>query len=284
MVSRPEDQRTTCTSSDGTTLAVDTRGSGPGLVVLSGAVVPPGGYDKLISAFAGSFTVHYLHRRGRGASGPQGSPYRINRECEDLQAVLAATGARAVFGHSFGGLLALRAALQDTDGHIARLVAYDPAVSIDGSQPRDYLPAFTQAVARGRHARALTLLQRSLQVGGALDRLPAPAGRAVNWALLATLGRPIRATLPTVPAEASEAIRLDGPAEDYAAITAPTLVMIGERAPAWLRDGGIAVAAHLPHGQLSVMTGLDHNGPLLTPDPVATASTAFLLDRAERAA
>lgn len=82
------------------------------------AVVPPGGYDNLVNALAASFTVHYVHRRGRGASGPQGHPYRIERELADVAAVLMATGARAVFGHSYGGLLALRSALHDPDGRI----------------------------------------------------------------------------------------------------------------------------------------------------------------------
>lgn len=171
------------------------------------AVVPPGGYDNLVNALAASFTVHYVHRRGRGASGPQGHPYRIERELADVAAVLMATGARAVFGHSYGGLLALRSALHDPDGRITHLIAYEPAASIDGTQPTDYRPAFTRAVDSKQHARALTMLQRSLHVGGALDRLPAPVGLAINWALLATIGRPMHATLPTVPGEAREATR-----------------------------------------------------------------------------
>ena len=54
--------------------------------------------------------MYVVQRRGRGGSGPQGDRYCIERECEDIEAVRAATGARLIFGHSFGGLVALRAA------------------------------------------------------------------------------------------------------------------------------------------------------------------------------
>jgi len=283
-VSTSKDQRSMHTSTDGTALAVDSRGTGPGLLVLSGAVIPPGGYKKLVNALAPAFTVHYLHRRGRGASGTQGSPYRVDREYEDIQTVLAATGTRMVFGHSFGGLLALRAALYDGDRRISRIVAYEPAASIDGSQPSQYLPTFTQAVERQQYARALTQLQRSLHVGGPVDRLPPSLGRAVNWAVLASIGRGMRHTLHTVPSEAGEAIRLDGPASDYAGISSPTMLMLGQRAPEWLRDTGTAIASRLPHAQLKVLPGLDHNGPLLKPAPVAQATTEFLLHGATNSA
>jgi pimeloyl-ACP methyl ester carboxylesterase len=47
--------------------------------------------------------VHVIDRRGPGASGPLGSSYSIDSECDDLEAVLVATGATHVFGHSYGG-------------------------------------------------------------------------------------------------------------------------------------------------------------------------------------
>ena len=57
--------------------------------------------------------MHTIERRGRGESGPQGEGYSIERECEDVAALRAITGATHIFGHSFGGLIALEAARRD---------------------------------------------------------------------------------------------------------------------------------------------------------------------------
>jgi pimeloyl-ACP methyl ester carboxylesterase len=56
------------------------------------------------------FQVHVIDRRGRWRSGPQDPSYGIERELEDLFAVQAQTAATIVFGHSYGGLIALEAA------------------------------------------------------------------------------------------------------------------------------------------------------------------------------
>lgn len=98
-------------SPDGTTIAYQTIGSGPGLVVLSGAVLHPDAYKKLTNILAQSFAVHVVHRRGRGLSGPQGRGYSIEKECQDVvAAVLDATQSHGLFGHSFGALLAVETA------------------------------------------------------------------------------------------------------------------------------------------------------------------------------
>ena len=76
------------TSSDGTAIAYQTIGLGPGLVVLPGAVLHPDAYKKLAKTLGRSFAVHVVHRRGRGLSGQQGSNYSIERECDDVISVL----------------------------------------------------------------------------------------------------------------------------------------------------------------------------------------------------
>jgi hypothetical protein len=64
-------------------------------------------YAKLAAALGDAYTVHAIDRRGRGPSGRQGPDYSIDREVEDAIAVLDATGSAVVFGHSYGGLVAL---------------------------------------------------------------------------------------------------------------------------------------------------------------------------------
>ena len=112
-----------------------TTGTGPGLIIVPGALALATDFDRLAAALASRFTVHTIERRGRGASGPQGDNYSSDAECADIEAVRAATGARFVFGHSFGGFLALEAALKDAA--FERMAVYEPGVSIDGSIPID---------------------------------------------------------------------------------------------------------------------------------------------------
>ena len=77
----------TVTSADGTTIAYETLGTGAGLIVVGGVLSTARNYMDLGRELAGSFTVHLMERRGRGASGPQGPGYSIEKECEDLLAV-----------------------------------------------------------------------------------------------------------------------------------------------------------------------------------------------------
>lgn len=125
------DSTHTVDSADGTRIGYRLTGTGPAMVVVPGNNRMAHNYDRLAAALADGFSVCVIERRGRGNSGPQGPRYSIDREVEDLQAVADAVGARMVFGHSYGGLIALTAARSTSD--IDQLVVYEPGVSINGS-------------------------------------------------------------------------------------------------------------------------------------------------------
>jgi pimeloyl-ACP methyl ester carboxylesterase len=93
----------TVRSLDGTSIAYFSLGAGDGVVVIGGSLSTGRDYLPFAAALARSFAVHVIERRGRGASGPQGADYGIDKELQDLLAVRAATGAAAVFGHSYEG-------------------------------------------------------------------------------------------------------------------------------------------------------------------------------------
>ena len=265
-------QRAFVTSADGTQIAYDSTGTGPGLVVLSGSVVPPHQYGRLAQALASAHRVHIVHRRGRGASGPQGGGYVFAKETEDAIAVLSATNSAVLFGHSLGALLALRTGLAAKPSvGLSAIIGYEPPVPVGDSLPMAFLPAFEAALAAGRPALALTLLQRGLQVGGTLDRLPPAIGRAVNAAMLATVGRDMKQTVHTVPAEARALSDLPGQADEYTALNVPTTLLVGQRSPAYFAHIAAQVTAVMANGHVETLEGLDHNGPLLKPTAVAEA-------------
>ncbi|MDP9320918.1 MAG: alpha/beta hydrolase [Chloroflexota bacterium] len=103
-------------SKDGTTIGYRRLGEGPGLIVLHGAMESSGSHLQLAEALAESFTVYLPDRRGRGMSGPYPARYSVSTDIEDMDALLAETGARYVFGRELGRAhLAARCA--GTAGH-----------------------------------------------------------------------------------------------------------------------------------------------------------------------
>src|ERR1700761_9796399 len=95
------------TSADGTTIGYRHVGRGPAVVVLHGSNESAASHTQLARALASRFTVYLPDRRGRGLSGPHRPGHSLRTEVEDLQAVVAASGAQAVFGVSVAGLIAL---------------------------------------------------------------------------------------------------------------------------------------------------------------------------------
>src|SRR6478735_5993041 len=103
-------QMETVRSPDGTTIAFDRGGRGPSLVIVNGALSDRRAVPDLASRLADQLTVIAYDRRGRGDSTDT-PPYAVEREIEDLAAVIASTGGSAsVLGYSSGAILALRAA------------------------------------------------------------------------------------------------------------------------------------------------------------------------------
>src|SRR5262245_52108769 len=158
------------TSADGTRIGYRELGAGPGLVIVHGGLRASQHYLALAEALAERHTVFVPDRRGRGASGALRDGQGMREQCADLAAVRARTGADIVFGHSAGGLIALESALLLPT---RQLILYEPALSIDGSIPTNWLPAFEAALGRGDNAAAMTAVMNGLQMSG---DLPVP-----NW-------------------------------------------------------------------------------------------------------
>jgi pimeloyl-ACP methyl ester carboxylesterase len=214
------------------------------------------------------FSVYTIERRGRGESGDRPDAYAIVRECEDVAALQAATGATLVFGHSFGGLVALEhARLSRVDTKVA---VYEPGVS-----PRtEWVEVARAQLARGRELDAFVTFARGAN--------PA-AGGTPSWLLKAILPLAIRGEerkrkqqlLPTAIREHLAAARLDGPDARYRSVTAEVLLLTGakRRGP---DDGALGrVASAIPGAAFVTLPALDHFGPEKKPKVVTHAVSAF---------
>jgi pimeloyl-ACP methyl ester carboxylesterase len=264
----------TITSADGTTIGVLSHGTGPGIVVIPGSTRRAHHYDGLAAALGDRFTVHAIDRRGRGVSGPQGPGYRIDDEVEDALAVLDGTGSEIVFGHSYGGSIALRLAQRR---RLASLIAYDPEVSLNGSFDLRFLPSFTESIEHRRYATAMAKLMTGLGLRP-MGNAPQFAYTTMAWLMMHTEeGAELRETLRAVPAEARQIGDLDSDGSQYATISTPTLLLGGGRSPEHVRYALGELDRIIPDTTLLISPALDHNAPdLSAPDTVAGLVRAFL--------
>jgi len=268
--------RDAVTSADGTTIGYDVYGSGPGIVLLPGALHAGHHYRALAGHLADAYTVYAVDRRGRPGSGPQRPDHGIEAECADVIAVLERTGATQVFGHSSGGVVALQTALRHP---IAKVAVYDPPVSVNGSIPIDFLPGYERAVAEGRNTDAVAILMKHMRIGGPVDRIPLVVLKRLLRFASRRAGPDIRELLDaagTFPAEHRMIVGLDPVADKYREIEAETLVQLGGRSPEYLARAARFLADVVPRARLMVFPDLDHNAPdESAPDRVATALREF---------
>lgn len=121
-------------SRDGTQLAFDRIGRGPPMIMVGGAFSWRRwkGFVELADLLSARFTVLNYDRRGRGDSGDT-HPYALEREFEDLQAMIGVAGGSAsVWGMSSGGMLALEAARAGVA--IEKIAAYEPPFIVDSKR------------------------------------------------------------------------------------------------------------------------------------------------------
>src|SRR5215469_10654284 len=150
-------------SADGTTIGYRQYGHGPGLVLVQGGMGSAHNFKQLAEALSDTFTVYVPDRRGRGLSGPYSNDYGIQRDVEDVDALLTKTGAHSVFGLSTGGLITLQAAL--TLPAIQKAAIYEPALSVNGSTPLDWVRRYDQQMAQGKVAAALITGMKGPKMG-----------------------------------------------------------------------------------------------------------------------
>lgn len=248
----------------------ESAGEGPGLVVLHGAGRARQHYRELAERLRQRFTVHLADRHGRGLSLPR-SDDALAAQASDAAAVLRETGARFLFGHSAGGLVALAAARV---APVERLALYEPGVSIDGSFPPAVATELADALRRGDLADAQARLARAVAALPAW--LPLSAARGLFRLLLASpAGAELRGLLPLVEPDLRAALADDGPASRFAPLRMPTLVMWGERGPHFLTAAARRLVEALPDARGEALPGQGHNAPDLT----GAAAVAERLER-----
>ena len=124
----------TVTSADGTTIAYEQAGSGPPIILVASALSDRSDAARLAKLLAARFSVLNYDRRGRGASGDV-QPYAVEREVEDLAALIeAGGGAASLFDSSSGAVLAMEAEARGLN--VTRLALFEPPLVVDAESRR----------------------------------------------------------------------------------------------------------------------------------------------------
>ena len=238
-------------SADGTRIGWEVAGDGPPLLLVHGSTADRHRFDAVRDALAERFTLHLVDRRGRGLSAAEApSAYALEREAEDIVAVLNALGPDAlVLAHSYGATCALEAAA--AGALVTRLLLYEPAFGTPEGPvfPAAALADVEAALARGDREAALETFFADVLL---TDRAELEAMRGTP----AWQARVAAAHTLAREARAANAYRAD-PAR-FQRIEAPVRLLLGtETAPALARATRSAHAAP-PGSDLHPLPGHGH--------------------------
>src|SRR5262245_244224 len=234
-------------------------------ILLHGGMKSSQDFMKLGEALAATFTVYLPDRRGRGLSGPPGDHFSVMREVEDMQAIMAKTGASNIFALSSGSLVALKTA--SITPAIEKAALYEPPLSINGSAPTGWVVRYEREIAQGKLAAAVVTAMKGIGTEPVFSKLP----RFILVPLMALLMRvqneeksdniSIRALIPTQHYDMRIVQEMSDTLQDYASLQTQVLLMGGTKGPSFLRFALDKLSSTIPHVQLKIFSGLGHNGP-----------------------
>jgi pimeloyl-ACP methyl ester carboxylesterase len=255
------------------------------MVIVGGVLMSGSDYLALANALAGDFEVHVMERRGRPGSGSQRDGHSLEDERADLIAVAEATGSRVVFGHSFGGLVALETARRP--GLFDEVLVYEPGVPIRGQIRTGWLDDYQRRLERGDRRGAFARMAKGAGFAPrVVEIMPVWYLRLVmRMHLRGEKWEAIDRLLDANLVEARLQARLDAPSvERFSEITARTVLLGGARSPDSVSGPMLdELAAVIPLSEVEVFADLGHVAPQEHPDRVASAILAHLAPPSEGA-
>jgi pimeloyl-ACP methyl ester carboxylesterase len=258
----------TITSKDGTVIAFERSGKGPPLVLVHGTTADHTRWKPVLPQLESHFAVYSVDRRGRGGSG-DAQPYTIEREFEDIAAVVDAIGQPVLLlGHSYGAICALEASLRTRN--LRKLVLYEPPIRTGGSlYPPGTVERIQALLDVGELDSVVTTFFREVvrasdEEIGMLRSLP-------NWPARVAAAHTIPRELRINDEYVFEPVR-------FSAMRVPTLLLLGGSSPPMFKDAVEAVRAALPDAHVTVLPGQQHAAMNTAPDLFLREVLRFLLE------
>jgi pimeloyl-ACP methyl ester carboxylesterase len=239
-------------SKDGTEIGFDKSGNGPLVVIVNGALGYRDYYGdrELAQILSSEFTVIIYDRRGRGESTDT-PPYAVEREIEDMEALVDVSGGQAcLYGVSSGAALALRAAAKL--GHkVTKLVMYEPPYGMGDADREEHARATRQlndCLARGDRSGAVAVFMGNFMSSQEIEEFRKTDSE--EWATMEVVA-PTLAYDYAIMAE-------EVPPSSAASVTAPTLIMTGSQGLPYLEEAIEVVARSLPKVGRETLEGEGH--------------------------
>jgi pimeloyl-ACP methyl ester carboxylesterase len=262
----------TVTSKDGTTIAFDQIGNGPVVILVDSALADRTICAKLAKLLAEDFTVINYDRRGRGDSTDT-QPYAVQREVEDIEALIDSTGRSAfIFGSSSGAVLALEAASK-ISAKVNKQVLYEPPFIVDDSRPpmpADFVKQVKGLLARDKRSDALRLFfSKAMGIPGIFIMM---MRLMPSW----SKSKSVAHTLPydlAIMGDTQRGKPLQ--ANGWATAAMPTLVLTGGKSETFFHKGGDALAEVLPNAQHRILKDQHHGSVVMSPNVVASEISQF---------
>lgn len=255
-------------SVDGTMLSARVTGSGPPLVLVHGTTGSKDSWAMVEPGLGRHHATWSYDRRGRGGSGDVPGSYSLDREVDDLLAVLSAAGPNAhLVGHSFGGCVALEAARCADD--LASLVLYEPPFHV--SVCADAIDRATAMIEEGDLEGGLRL--QLLEVAGlSPDELALVSSIPEVWTRFL-------ATAETIPREVSALAALPWDPTRYGGIETATLLLTGELTGTDVYLTADELRQAIPTAEHAVMPGQRHIAFATDPDVFVASVARFTAER-----
>jgi pimeloyl-ACP methyl ester carboxylesterase len=222
---------------------------------------------KLGKALSDKFTVFIPDRRGRGLSGPFGDNYNIQKEDEDMDALITETGAYYVFGTADGALFALHAAI--ILHSIKMIVAYEPVLFVGQSGVEEFkasMVRFDNDIAEGKLADAMVGLTKSANIKFINYLVPDILLEQIFRLYIWNDARNIKGDdvsgkdlLPTAQYEFQIVQETEGTIEDYKNVSAEVLLFNSSKSAPLIEESIIALNKVLPHSKRIELKGLNHD-------------------------
>lgn len=257
-------------SADGTRIGFRRLGHGPAVVFVHGSVSTHTDWMPVARLLADRFTCFAMDRRGRAKSGEGVGPYSIEREYEDIEAMLAVaktvTGSEAALvAHSYGAICALGVAMRHP---VPKLVLYEPPLPVGGLIAGENLPPYVAAIEQGD-------LDKALDWG--LDRFPRMPAKTIAQLRVSKAWPSLRVMAKSWIRELIEMDAHSPDVEPYRALACPSLLLAGSlSAEHPMLDAARALATVLPGVRFEWLAGQGHGAMRAAPEMVARLMGEFL--------
>jgi pimeloyl-ACP methyl ester carboxylesterase len=246
-------------SEDGTPIAYRAAGSGEPILFVHGSGTSSADWVFVLPLLRERFTVVTMDRRGRGKSG-DGPVHAMEREAEDVLAVIDAVGAELLVGHSYGALCSILAA-ERAEG-LRRVFLYEPPIAVK----EDRLAGLAELVAAGQLDAAL---EGFLRGAGTPDDQLAAIRSSPAWPVLLD-------AVPPLPRELHACAGWRNPAGP---IDVPALLLLGGDTESRVYlDGLDELEAAFPDVRRASIPGQRHIGHVFAAEAFAELVADFCGD------